>query len=256
MQKKTKKGKKTNSSAPRGMQRLQKILASAGVDSRRNCEQLILENAVTVNGKLVNELPAFANPENDDIRVNGQRIKKTEKVYFLLNKPKGVICTSFDPQGRPKVIDLVDCSQRLVSVGRLDVDTTGAIILTNDTELVNRLTHPKYELPKTYHIVVRGRVEGTDVEKLKKGIWLSEGKTKSAGVKIISRSHTETTLQIVISQGLNRQIRRMFSQLGYKVKSLKRIQIGDIVLKGIAVGNYKRLTRPQLAYLKRATGME
>ena len=141
-------------------------------------------------------------------------------------------------------------------MGRLDIDTTGAIILTNDSELVNHLTHPKYELPKTYQIVVRGRVEGADVEKLKKGVWLAEGKTQGAAVKIIRRSHAETTLQVVISQGLNRQIRRMFSQLGFKVKLLKRTQIGDIVLKGIAAGNYKRLTKPQLAYLKRATGME
>ncbi|MCK5784546.1 MAG: pseudouridine synthase, partial [Desulfobacterales bacterium] len=160
------------------------------------------------------------------------------------------------PQRRQKAIDLIDCPERVVCVGRLDIDTTGAIILTNDSELVNRLTHPKYELSKTYHIIVRGRVAGADVEKLKKGVWLSEGRTQGAAVKIVRRSHLETTLQVVISQGLNRQIRRMFSQLGYKVKALKRIQIGDIVLKGIAAGNYKRLTKPQLAYLKRATGMD
>ena len=256
MRKNPKKTQKTKSSAPAGKQRLQKILAASGIDSRRKCETLILEHAVTVNGEIVNELPAFADPEKDDIRVNGQRIKRAEKVYFLLNKPVGVICTSSDPQRRLKAVDLVDCPERVVCVGRLDIDTTGAIILTNDSELVNHLTHPKYELPKTYHIVVRGRVEGADVEKLKKGVWLAEGKTQGAAVKIIRRSHAETTLQVIISQGLNRQIRRMFSQLGYKVKSLKRTQIGDIVLKGIAVGNYKRLTKPQLAYLKRATGME
>jgi 23S rRNA pseudouridine2605 synthase len=256
MRKTPKKTKKTKSSAPAGKQRLQKILAASGIDSRRKCETLILEHAVSVNGEIVNELPAFADPEKDDIRVDGQRIKQTKKVYFLLNKPKGVICTSSDPQKRQKAVDLVDCPERVVCVGRLDIDTTGAIILTNDSELVNHLTHPKYELPKTYQIVVRGRVEGADVEKLKKGVWLAEGKTQGAAVKIIRRSHAETTLQVVISQGLNRQIRRMFSQLGYKVKLLKRTQIGDIVLKGIAAGNYKRLTKPQLAYLKRATGME
>jgi len=255
MRKKSKKSTSKKSSAPAGKQRLQKLLAAAGIDSRRKCEELILEHAVTVNGEIVYELPAFADPDKDDIRVNGQRIKRAEKVDFILNKPKGVICTSSDPQRRPKAIDLVDCPERVVCVGRLDADTTGAIILTNDSEMVNRLTHPKYELPKTYRIVVRGRVEGTDVEKLKKGIWLAEGRTQGAAVKIIRRSHLETMLQVVISQGLNRQIRRMFSQLGYKVKALKRTQIGDIVLKGIAVGNYKRLTKAQIAYLKRATGM-
>ncbi len=256
MQKNPKKPKKTKSSIPAGKQRLQKILAASGVDSRRKCETLILEHAVTVNGEIVCELPAFADAEKDDIRVDGRRIKSAKKVYFLLNKPKGVICTSSDPQRRQKAVDLVDCPERVVCVGRLDIDTTGAIILTNDSELVNRLTHPKYELSKTYHIIVRGRVESGDVEKLKKGIWLSEGRTQGAAVKIVRRSHLETTLQVVISQGLNRQIRRMFSQLGYKVKALKRTQIGDIVLKGIAAGNYKRLTKPQLAYLKRATGMD
>lgn len=253
MRKHIKKSKKTKTSAPAGKQRLQKILAAAGIDSRRKCEELILEHAVTVNGEIVNELPAFADPDKDDIRVNGQRIKQPEKVYFLLNKPKGVICTSSDPQRRSKAIDLVDCSERVVCVGRLDVDTTGAIILTNDSELVNRLTHPKYELPKTYQVVVRGRMQGTDVEKLKKGVWLSEGRTHGAAIKVLRRTHQETMIEISIRQGLNRQIRRMFAQLGYKVKALKRTQIGDIVLKGIAVGSYKRLTKPQIAYLKRAT---
>jgi len=255
MKKSPKKSKKSPLSVPAGKQRLQKILASAGIDSRRKCEELILEHAVTVNGEIIHELPAFADPQTDDIRVNGQRIKRPEKVYFLLNKPKGVICTSSDPQGRPKAIDLIDCPERIVCVGRLDADTTGAIILTNDSELVNRLTHPKYELPKTYHVVVRGRLEGEDVEKLKKGVWLAEGKTQGAALKIVHRSHSETTLQISIRQGLNRQIRRTFAQLGYKVKSLKRIQIGDIVLKAIAVGGYKPLTGAQIAYLKRVTGM-
>jgi 23S rRNA pseudouridine2605 synthase len=256
MSKNRKKAKTSNVLLQTGKQRLQKILASAGVDSRRKCEELILAHAVTVNGEIVNELPAFADPDKDDIRVNGQRIKQPEKLYFLLNKPKNVICTNSDPQRRQKAIDLIDCHERLVCVGRLDVDTTGAIILTNDSELVNRLTHPKYELPKTYQVVIRGRMEGIDVEKLKKGVWLSEGKTGGAAVKIVHRSHSETTLQISIRQGLNRQIRRVFAQLGYKVKALKRTQIGDIVLKGIGVGKYKILTKAQIAYLKRATGME
>lgn len=256
MKKGFKRHKKTESSVSAGKQRLQKILATAGIDSRRKCEELILDHAVTVNGEIIDELPAFADPDHDDIRVNGRRIKHPEKVYFLLNKPKGVICTNSDPQQRPKAIDLIDCTERLVCVGRLDSDTTGAIILTNDSELVNRMTHPKYELPKIYQVVLRGRMEGEDVEKLKKGVWLAEGKTGAAAVKILHRSHSETTLEISIRQGLNRQIRRTFAALGYKVKSLKRTQIGDIVLKGIAVGNYKPLTKPQITHLKRATKLE
>ena len=238
-----------------GKQRLQKILASAGVDSRRKCEELILEGAVTVNGILVNELPAFADIELDDIRVDGRRIKQSKKVYYLLNKPKGVICTNADPMGRPKAVDLIECPERIFCVGRLDADTTGLIILTNDSELTNRLTHPRYELAKTYQVTIRGKMEGEDIDKLKKGVWLSEGKTERAAVKVLRKTNEETLLEISIRQGLNRQVRRTFAHLGFKVKALKRTQIGNIVLKGIAVGNYKRLTGTQIAYLKKATGM-
>ena len=239
-----------------GQQRLQKILASAGVDSRRKCEALIMEGVVTVNGTMVNELPAFANPEVDDIRVDGERIKPSKKVYYLLNKPKGYICTNSDPMGRPKAIDLIDCPERIFCVGRLDADTTGAIILTNDSELTNRLTHPRYELAKTYHVKLRGRMEGEDIEKLKKGVWLSEGKTERAAVKVLRKTNEETLLEVSIRQGLNRQVRRTFAHLGFKVKSLKRTQIGNIVLKGIAVGAYKRLSGAQIGYLKKTTGMK
>lgn len=244
--------KKTTQSGSK-RERLQKILAAAGVDARRKCEELILAGAVTVNGEVVDSLPAFADPATDDIRVHGERIKPAAKVYYLLNKPKGVICTNRDPQGRPRAIDFVDTSERIFCVGRLDADTTGAIILTNDSELTNRLTHPRYELSKVYKVVVRGRMEGADVERLKKGVWLAEGKTGRAAVKVIHRSNQETTLEISIRQGLNRQVRRTFATLGYKVKSLKRTQIGDIVLKGIPEGAYKPLTGKQIDYLKRAT---
>lgn len=258
MQKKKKTTKKTERSPSvksEGKQRLQKILAAAGVGSRRKCEELILEGTVTVNGTLVNELPAFADPNIDDIRVDGMRIQQEKKVYYLLNKPKGVICTSADPMGRPKAIDLIDCPERIFCVGRLDADTTGAIILTNDSELSNRLTHPRYELPKTYQVKVRGKMSGPDIEKLKKGVWLSEGKTERAAVKVLRKTNEETLLEVSIRQGLNRQVRRTFAHLGYKVKALKRSQIGDIVLKGLAVGAWKPLTSAQIRYLKKATGM-
>jgi len=215
-----------------------------------------MDGAVTVNGTVVQELPAFANPEKDDIRVDGVRVRQEKKVYFLLNKPKGVICTNADPKGRPKAIDLIDCPERIFCVGRLDADTTGAIILTNDSELSNRLTHPRYELPKTYHVKIRGKMEGPDIEKVKKGVWLSEGKTERAAVKVLRKAGNETLLEVSIRQGLNRQIRRTFAHLGYKVKALKRTQIGNIVLKGLAVGGYKRLTKTQIAYLKKTTGMK
>ena len=233
--------------------RLQKILAAAGIDSRRKCEELIIEGSVRVNRKTVDTLPVFADPESDIITVHGKRIPSPERVYFLLNKPKGVICTNSDPRGRKKAIDLIDCQQRIFCVGRLDADTIGAIILTNDSELTNRLTHPKYELPKTYQVTVKGRVEAPTIEKLKKGIWLSDGKTRPAAVKVIRRSNTQTVLQIIIRQGLNRQIRRVLAKLEHPVKSLCRLKIGNISIKNLSLGAYRKLSKTHIDYLKKIT---
>jgi len=236
-----------------GKQRLQKFLASAGVDSRRNCEEIILDGDVRVNRRVVDTLPAFVDPEVDLVTVNGRRVKLAEKVYFLLNKPKGVICTSSDPQGRKKAIDLIDTPERIFCVGRLDIDTTGLLILTNDSELANRLTHPRYELPKTYEVMLKERISGEAIEKLKKGTWFSEGKTGRSAVKVIRRTQKDSTIEITIRQGLNRQIRRMLAKVDCRVKSLRRTKVGNITLKGIPVGAYKELTKSQIAYLRSMT---
>jgi len=233
--------------------RLQKILASAGIDSRRKCEQFILDGFVRVNRKLIDTLPAFADPAEDLITIHGKKIPSPERVYFLLNKPKGVICTNSDPQRRKKAIDLVDCEERIFCVGRLDADTTGAIILTNDSQLANRLTHPRYELAKTYQVTVKGRVMGLQIDKLKKGMWLSEGKTNPAAVKVVKRTNSITVLEVSIHQGLNRQIRRVMAKLDHPVKSLHRIKIGNISVKGLKMGAYKKLTKGHIDYLKKET---
>ncbi|UCE98745.1 MAG: rRNA pseudouridine synthase [Planctomycetota bacterium] len=234
-------------------QRLQKVLASAGVDSRRKCEELILSGAVRVNGKVVDKLPAFVDPERDSIIVDGKRIRAAQKVYYVLNKPKGVICTSSDPAGRKKVTDIVPSRERIFCVGRLDADSTGIVILTNDSELANRLTHPRYGVGKTYVVKVKGGVSGERLEKLKRGIWLAEGKTGRASAKILKRSHKESLVEITIRQGLNRQVRRMFAKVGYKVVSLKRTSIGKLNLRGLGVGKYRRLSGSEIEYLKSAT---
>lgn len=234
-------------------QRLQKVLAAAGVASRRKCEQLILSGAVQVNRKVVDTLPAFADPEKDVITVNGKKIQPERKVYFLLNKPKGVICTNFDPQGRKKAIDLVPTSERIFCVGRLDADSTGIIILTNDSELANRLTHPRYRVPKTYLARVKGQISTEAVEKLKKGVWLAEGKTSGASVKILKRSYKESMIEVTIRQGLNRQVRRMLAKVSLAVKSLKRTQIGKLNARGLGLGKFRALTRAEVAYLKKTT---
>lgn len=245
--------KKISSKKPEGKERLQKVLAAAGVDSRRNCEELILDGVIRVNRNVVDELPAFVDPKNDVITVNGKRIHFADKVYYLLNKPKGIICTNSDPQGRKKAIDLIDCPERIFCVGRLDIDTIGAIILTNDSELTNRLTHPKFELPKTYEVKLKGRIDGESIEKLKKGVWLSEGKTGKSSVKVIKRTHSESLIEVVIRQGLNRQVRRIMARVGFKVKSLKRTKIGNITTKGMQIGQFKKLTKGQVDYLMKIT---
>ncbi|MEN6307690.1 MAG: pseudouridine synthase [Anaerohalosphaeraceae bacterium] len=251
-----KRTQKKQTPPPPGMIRLQKVLAESGIDSRRRCEEMILEGAVSVNGHTIDTLPAFVNPDIDDIRVNGRRLQKAQKVYFLLNKPKNVICTNFDPQGRRKAIDYVDCQERIFCVGRLDNDTTGAILLTNDSILANRLTHPKYELPKTYQVTIKGRMEGEPIEKLKKGVWLSEGRTSKTSVKILKRNNLETILEITISQSLNRQISRMLAKVGFKVKTLKRTHVGNIQMKSLPPGGYRPLTMSEVRYLYQATELK
>jgi len=236
-----------------GEQRLQKVLAAAGVDSRRKCEELILTGAVRVNRKVVDKLPAFVDPEKDTITVNSKKISAARKVSYLLNKPRGVICTDFDPQGRKKAIDILQTNERIFCVGRLDVDTTGLIILTNDSELANRLTHPRYRLAKTYVAGVKGQISGEAVEKLKRGIWLAEGKTGRASVKILKRSYKESLIEITIRQGLNRQVRRMLAKVNLPVKSLKRTKIGKLNTRGLGVGKFRTLTKTEITYLKKAT---
>jgi pseudouridine synthase len=232
-------------------QRLQKVLAAAGVDSRRKCEELILEGAVRVNRKVVDRLPAFVDAEKDVITVDGRRIAAVRKVYFLLNKPKRVICTNTDPQGRKKAIDLVPAAERIFCIGRLDVDTSGLIILTNDSELANRLTHPRYGLPKTYVVRVKGQIGGDTAEKLKAGVWLAEGKTGRASVKILKRGHEESLMEITVREGLSHDIRRMLARVGLRVKSLKRTQIGKLTARGLGVGQFRRLSEAEVRHLKK-----
>lgn len=234
-------------------ERLQKILAAAGIASRRKCEELILEGLVRVNGKTLETLPAFADADKDVITVANKRIHRQPKVYFLLNKPKGVICTNFDPQNRPTAIDLVPVRQRIFCVGRLDIDTTGLIILTNDTALANRLTHPRYGLTKTYIADVKGRIDSEHIQKLNKGIWVAERKTSRAAVKILNRGPQRSLVGITIAERLNHQVRRMLARVGLPVKSLKRTRLGKITDRGLGIGKFRPLTRLEVDYLRKIT---
>ena len=212
-------------------ERLQKYLAQCGVASRRKCEELILQGRVQVNGVTVTELGTKINPEKDKIKFDGKDIRQAQKlVYILLNKPIGYVTTADDQFGRDTVLDLVKVKERIVPVGRLDMYTSGALILTNDGDFVYQVTHPKHEIEKTYTVTIKGIVQNSEVEQLRNGIKIDDYITKPARVKIL-KTDTEkdiSRLEITIHEGKNRQVRKMCEAVGRKVLALHRSKIGGI----------------------------
>ncbi len=222
-------------------------MAEAGVDSRRHCEQLILDGHVKVNGRIVKKLPVLVDPEHDVIVVSGKKLQFAQKVYYLLNKPKKVVCTNAEAEDRLRAIDMLKgVRERVYPVGRLDTDSHGLLLLTNDGELANQLTHPKFGIVKTYVVEVDGYVTGPDVDKLKQGIFLPTGKATIEGVKILERNKRRSLLEIQLREGRNRQIRRMLSRTGHSVKNLTRVKIGSLTLKGLAPGKFRSLTKKEV----------
>lgn len=241
----------------KGPQRLQKILAAAGVASRRRCEELIEEGRVAVNGRVA-KLGDKADPERDEITLDGLPVPTSvEKVYLLVNKPKGYITSVSDPQGRPTVLDLIDeetkANYRVFPVGRLDKDTQGLLLLTNDGELANRLTHPSCAVPKTYVAIVSGALIPGAISKLSKGVKLEDGMTLPAKVKDLGEEQGRRVLQITISEGRKRQVRRMIKAVGGKVEELVRTRIGPLELEGVESGAYRRLEPWEVHELYRAS---
>lgn len=231
------------------VERLQKILAQAGVASRRKCEELILAGAVEVNGEKVTTLGTKADANVDAITVNGKPIRSEKKIYVMLNKPKGVITSAKDPQGRKVVSDfLPGIKERVYPVGRLDYDTEGLLLLTNDGEFANLLTHPKHHVPKTYYATVKGVPHGSALEKLQQGIMLEDGMTAPANIEYqdVNMEAKEATISITIHEGRNRQVRRMFEAIGHKVIKLKRVRFGGIVLEGLPRGKFRHLTEYEI----------
>jgi len=234
------------------LERLQKILAQAGIASRRKCEELILSGAVEVNGEPVTTLGTKADPAVDVITVNGRPIRSEKKIYVMLNKPKGVITSAKDPQGRKVVSDfLPGIKERVYPVGRLDYDTEGLLLLTNDGEFANLLTHPKHHVPKTYHATVKGVPHGSALEKLQQGVMLEDGITYPAEVEYhdVKMEANEATIRITIHEGRNRQVRRMFEAVGHKVIKLKRVRFGEISLEGLPRGKFRHLTEQEVKAL-------
>ena len=226
-------------------ERLQKYLVQCGVASRRKCEELILQGRVQVNGVTVTELGTKINPEKDKMKFDGKDIKQAQKlVYILLNKPIGYVTTADDQFGRDTVLDLVKVKERIVPVGRLDMYTSGALILTNDGDFVYQVTHPKHEIEKTYTVTIKGIVQNSEVEQLRNGIKIDDYITKPARVKIL-KTDTEkdiSRLEITIHEGKNRQVRKMCEAVGRKVLALHRSKIGGIGVKDIELGKWRYLT--------------
>ena len=234
------------------MERLQKFLAKAGVASRRKSEELISRGKVIVNGKVITQMGTKIDPDSDKIIVEGQLIRQAEKkVYYMLYKPCGYVTTLKDPQGRKKVIDLLkEIPYRIYPVGRLDYNTSGLLILTNDGELTNALIHPRHEVEKTYKAMVKGICSKETIVKLQKGIKLSDGPTAPAKVKLIKYYKENTLLELIIHEGRNRQIRRMCKTVGHPVRQLERVKFGHLNLIGLAPGEYRQLTPSEVSNLK------
>ena len=234
--------------------RLQKFLANSGVASRRKCEELILQGKIEVNGKIVTELGTKIIPGEDKITYNGKEVQSNseEFVYILLNKPIGVVTTAKDQFGRESVLDLIKVKQRVFPVGRLDMYTSGALILTNDGDFVYRLTHPKHEINKTYTVTVRGKIVDEEVEKLRKGVKIEDYTTKPAKVKIlkIDEEKNISRLEITIHEGKNRQVRKMCEAIGKKVIALHRSKIGDIGVKDLKIGTWRYLNKAEIEMFK------
>src|SRR6266849_8912902 len=233
------------------MERLNKLKAHAGLGSRRQCETLITSGRVMIDGRIVRDLATKVDPERQRVAVDGEPVRTERPVYWLVNKPRGYLCTNRDPAHRPLAIDLVpQVSQRVYTVGRLDEDSEGLLLLTNDGDLANRLTHPRYGVEKTYQVQVAGDPTPEDLKQLLKGIWLSEGHVKAMRIKREKRQKDSTWLRIVLNEGKNREIRRMLARLEHKVLRLRRIALGPVTLGTLPGGRSRRLRADEVAALR------
>jgi len=233
--------------------RLNKFLADAGIASRRKSDELIKEGRIKINGKIIKELGTDVNVENDAVYFDGKRVKLVNsKVYYKLHKPKGYVTTASDERDRKTVLDLMrNVQYRVYPVGRLDYDTEGLLLLTNDGDLANILTHPKNNVSKTYIAHVEGVLEDKDIKKLSLGVDIGGYTTKPCSVLVKERDEKSTVIEITIAEGKNRQVKKMVEAVGKNVAFLKRVAIGEIKLGGLARGEYKALTPKELQYLNK-----
>ena len=244
-------------------ERIQKILANAGVASRRNVEEMILQGRVAVNGRVMTSLPILIDPAKDKVTVDDEPVKlggkgSGRRIYLLMNKPKGVYSTNVAQGEQTRAIDLLppDFRERVYPVGRLDAESKGLLLLTNDGELTNQLTHPRYGVAKTYRAIVDGFVPPPVVEELQRGVWLADPKTGKgfrtgrSRIKVVKRLRDKSILEITIKEGRNRQVRRMLAKIGHKVRELTRIRMGPLTLHGLEPGDVRTLTGREIRELK------
>ena len=231
-------------------QRLQRLLAAAGFGSRRQCETMIEEGRVDIDGEIVTQLGVTVDPKEQKVRVDGVPLRQQKLVYYALNKPTGVLSTNADPKGRERVIDLVPQSERVFPVGRLDQSSQGLMLLTNDGDLAQQLAHPKYGVRKVYRVTVAGKIDGETMKNMRKGIYISEGFVRVDGARIVRARARATELEIMLREGKNREIRRILARLGHKVQVLKRIAIGPLRLGDLPPGAHRVLSRDEVRRLR------
>jgi 23S rRNA pseudouridine2605 synthase len=231
-------------------ERIQKVLAAAGYGARRSCEQLVLDGRVVVNGAVVQTLPVLVDTDRDHISVDGKPLRAAHHVYYLLNKPSGVFCTHNDPSGRTRAVDLlVGVRERVFPVGRLDSESTGLLIMTNDGALTQKLTHPSFAVPKTYHAETLGCPTTESLDKLRAGVWLSDGKTAPANITILHRARDKAVLEITIRESRQRELRRVLAKLGHKVRRMSRVRMGKLSIRNVPLGKFRPLTPAEVKYL-------
>ncbi|MBP2071701.1 pseudouridine synthase [Thermoanaerobacterium butyriciformans] len=233
------------------MERLQKYLAECGIASRRKCEQLILDGKIKVNGIIIKNLGIKIDPDKDIVEYNGRVVEKVQhNIYIMLNKPTGFITTVKDQFGRPSVLDIIKIKDRIYPVGRLDYNTSGLLLLTNDGDIANKLMHPKREIDKVYIAKIRGIPDDKDLDRFRNGLVLDSRLTAKAKIEILKKINNDALVKIVIHEGRNRQIRRMCEMIGHPVITLKRIKIGNLELGNLKVGQWRYLTGEEVQYLK------
>lgn len=244
-------GNNDSSDEAGSLERLQKVLASAGIGSRRHCEDYIRDGRVTVDGKTVTELGMKVDPEAEKVCVDGERIKFQKKQYFLVNKPIGVVCTNADPQGRPRVVDLLPpYFGRLFSVGRLDESSEGLLLVTNDGELAHALAHPKFQVERVYRCIIAGLPNEETFTALRQGLHFTEGKFRMRDVRRIKANGKSTLVEVILTEGQNREVRRLFSRVGHKVLKLKRTAFGPLKIGDLESAAYRPLSPSEVRVLK------